>query len=43
MMGHTVDTYHDIQRVGIDILRNIYAVAGLAIRQKTQVSKLETI
>jgi site-specific recombinase XerD len=43
MMGHTVDTYHDIQSVGIDKLRNIYAAAGLAIRQKTQVSKLETI
>lgn len=43
MMGHTVDTYHDIQSVGIDKLRNIYAAAGLAIKQKTQVSKLETI
>jgi site-specific recombinase XerD len=43
MMGHTVDTYHDIQSVGIDKLRCIYAAAGLAVRQKTQISKLETI
>jgi hypothetical protein len=43
MMGHTVDTYHDIQSVGIDKLRSIYAASGLAIRQKTQVTKLETI
>jgi hypothetical protein len=43
MMGHTVDTYHDIQSVGIDKLRSIYAAAGLSIKQRTQVSKLDTI
>jgi site-specific recombinase XerD len=43
MMGHTVDTYNDIQSKGIDFLRNIYRAAGLAIRQKTQFSKLDTI
>ena len=43
MMGHTVDTYHDIQSLGIDKLRNVYAASGLAIRRKTQVSKLETL
>jgi site-specific recombinase XerD len=42
-MGHTVDTYHDIQSLGIDRMRCIYAAAGLAIRTKTQVSKLDTI
>jgi hypothetical protein len=39
MMGHTIDTYHDIQSLGIDRLRNAYAASGLAIRSKTQVSK----
>jgi site-specific recombinase XerD len=43
MMGHTVDTYHDIQSLGIDKLRNTYAASGLAIRRKTQVSKVEAL
>jgi site-specific recombinase XerD len=43
MMGHIPDTYDDIQSLGIDKLRNIYSAAGLAIRPKTQHSKLETI
>ena len=43
MMGHTVDTYHDIQSIGIDKLRNAYAASGLSIRQKTQISKIETL
>ncbi len=42
-MGHTVDTYHDIQSLGIDKLRAIYAAAGLAIRRKTALSKIDTI
>ena len=43
MMGHTVDTYHDIQMKGIEFLRNIYAASGLSIKPKTKVSKIETI
>ena len=43
MMGHTVDTYHDIQSLGIDTLRNAYTASGLAIRRKTQVSKVEAL
>lgn len=43
MMGHTVDTYNDIQSIGVDKLRSIYAAAGLSIRPKTQISKLDTI
>ena len=43
MMGHTIDTYHDIQSIGIDKLRNIYAAAGLSIKPKTQVSKVEAL
>jgi site-specific recombinase XerD len=43
MMGHTVDTYHDIQSLGIDKLRNVYASSGLTIKQKTQISKIDTV
>ncbi|MBN1358457.1 site-specific integrase [Candidatus Bathyarchaeota archaeon] len=43
MMGHTIDTYHDIQSIGIDKLRSVYAAAGLSIRPKTQVSKVEAL
>jgi len=42
-MGHTVDTYHDIQSLGIDKLRNIYAASGLSIRKKTRVSKIDAL
>jgi site-specific recombinase XerD len=42
-MGHTIDTYHDIQNVGIDKLRNVYSAAGLAIQTKTKVSQLEIL
>jgi len=43
MMGHTVDTYHDIQMKGTEFLRNIYASSGLSIRPKTKVSKVEAL
>jgi site-specific recombinase XerD len=43
MMGHTVDTYHDIQSVGVDKLRSVYATSGLAIRPKTHVNKIEAV
>jgi len=43
MMGHTVDTYHDIQMKGVEFLRNIYASSGLAIKPKTKVSKIEAL
>ena len=43
MMGHTVDIYHDIQSLGIDRLRNVYNSAGLAIKPKTQISKVEAL
>jgi site-specific recombinase XerD len=43
MMGHTVDTYDDIQSLGIDKLRNIYASAGLSIRRKTRLSKIDAL
>jgi site-specific recombinase XerD len=43
MMGHTVDTYHDIQSLGVDKLRNIYQAAGLTIIPKTRVSKVDAL
>mgnify|MGYP002153773025 CR=1 FL=1 len=43
MMGHTVDTYHDIESKGIEFLRNIYAGAGLSIRPKAQTSKIDMV
>ena len=43
MMGHTIDTYHDIQSIGIHTLRNVYASSGLTIRKKTQISKIDTL
>lgn len=43
MMGHTVDTYHDIQMKGVEFLRNIYAASGLSIKPKTKVSKIEAL
>ena len=43
MMGHTIDTYHDIQMKGIEFLRNVYAASGLSIRPKTKVSKIEML
>jgi len=42
-MGHTVDTYHDIQSLGIQKLRAIYAKASLSIRPKTKATKLEQL
>ena len=43
MMGHTVDTYNDIQMKGVDFLRNIYHAAGFAIRSKLKVSKIDAL
>jgi site-specific recombinase XerD len=43
MMGHTVDTYHDIQSLGIEKLRGAYAAAGLGIRPKTRLTKIDAI
>jgi site-specific recombinase XerD len=40
MMGHTIDTYEDVQSLGIDTLRSLYVSAGLAIRAKTQVNRI---
>jgi len=43
MMGHTVSTYHDIKMKGVEFLRGIYASAGLSIRPKTSLGKLDML
>jgi site-specific recombinase XerD len=42
-MGKTIDTYEDVQSLGIETLRNLYTSAGLAIRPKTQVNRIEQL
>ncbi len=43
MMGHTVDTYHDIESKGIEFLRNLYAGAALSIRPRSHYSKIDML
>jgi integrase len=43
MMGHTVDTYHDIQSKGVEFLRSIYAGASLSIRPRSGISKIDMV
>jgi site-specific recombinase XerD len=43
MLGHTISTYEDVQSLGVDTLRNLYASAGLAIRPKTKVNRIEQL
>src|SRR4030067_2669189 len=40
-MGHTVDTYEDVQSLSTETLRNLYTLAGLAIRPKTQANRID--
>src|SRR5713101_2174010 len=42
-VGHKVDTYHDIRSLGIEKQRSVYAAAGLRIRSKTNINKMEAI
>ena len=42
-MGHTVDTYHDIQMKGIEFLRNIYATSGISIKPKTKATRIDAL
>jgi hypothetical protein len=43
MMGHTISAYEDVQSLDIETLRNLYASAGLAIRPKTQINRIEQL
>ena len=43
MMGHTIDTYDDVQSMGVEFLRDIYAAANLSIRKKPQPSRVDQL
>jgi len=43
MMGHTINTYHDIKMKGIEFLRGIYIASGLSIKPKTRISKIDAL
>ena len=43
MMGHIVDTYHDVQSRGVEFLRNIYAKSQLCIRPQPQRQDMEMV
>ena len=43
MMGKTIDTYEDVQSLGIETLRNLYSSAGLSIRPRTQLNRIEQL
>jgi len=43
MMGHTISTYTDIQMRGIDFLRGIYHAAGLSIKPRLVVNKIDAL
>jgi hypothetical protein len=40
MMGHSPDTYEDVQSLGIETLRNLYVPANLTIRPKTVLNRI---
>jgi len=42
-MGHKVDTYHDIQSIGIEYLRNTYAQANPAITPQPKLTPREML
>lgn len=42
-MGKTIDTYEDVQSLGIETLRNLYSNAGLTIRPKTRMNRIEQL
>ena len=41
MMGHVVDTCHDVEMKGFDFLRNVYSASGLSTRPQTKANKME--
>ncbi len=43
MMGKTVDTYSDIQNLGIPTLRQIYIAAAIVIRANVKTNKIEQL
>lgn len=42
-MGHVMSTYQDVKSLGVEELRKIYRNAGLSIRPKSEVSKVDQL
>ncbi len=42
-MGDTIDTYDDVQSLGIEKLREVYANAALSIRPKAKMNRIEVL
>ena len=42
-MGKTIDTYEDVQSLGIETLRNLYVSAAIHIRPKTKTNRIEQL
>jgi len=42
-MGHVLDTYHDIQSIGLEKLRGVYSKAGLSIRLKPKLGEIDQL
>lgn len=42
-MGHVISTYQDVKSLGIEKLREIYRSAGLSIRPRPEISKLDQL
>lgn len=43
MMGHTIDTYHDVQSNGIEFLRGVYAAGNLTLEPKPKLTKVDQL
>jgi integrase len=43
MMGHKVDTYHDIKMKGIEYLRGVYLTSGIGIQPKIRLTKIDVL
>ena len=43
MMGHKTDKYHDVKMKGVEFLRGIYLTAGISIRPKIKLDKIQTL
>ncbi|NLF88853.1 site-specific integrase [Candidatus Bathyarchaeota archaeon] len=43
MMGHTIDTYSDIQNFGTETLRQIYIAAAIMIRVNVKTNKIDQL
>ena len=43
MIGHKVDSYHDIKMKGVEYLRGVYLTSGIAIQPKIKMTKIDVL